>query len=160
MHQLKMLQNNTNRLEELFEANYGLLVSQAISFRPRNQDELDDFIQAGSIGMINAIKTYNPKMSALSTHICNCVKNSIINFIKANKKHKAFDINNNIEQKSSDLLFEYLPDNLTDIDYLIINMKLQGLTRKEMAKQLNCKENNVKYKVKKTFEKIRNANEN
>lgn len=156
---LKQQKISQQKLEKLVKANYGLLVSQALSFNPRNQDELDDYIQTGCTGLVRAIKTHDSSLGALSTHICHCVRNSIINQIKYNKKHSIASLHHPIVQHQSESLMEYLPDNLTDVDRTIINMKLQGYTRKEIAKVLGCKENNVKYKIKRTFDKIRKANE-
>jgi len=47
----------------------------------------DDIISIGTIGLIKAVNTYNPKHTAkLGTYAAKCIENEILMFLRANKK--------------------------------------------------------------------------
>ncbi len=51
--------------------------------------ETDDLISVGSIGLIKAINSYNPKKgTGLATYTSRCIENEILMLLRANKKHK------------------------------------------------------------------------
>ena len=55
------------REQQLILENMGLVVSLARSFNPKNNQELEEYIQSGRIGLWKAIKKYDPDRGALST---------------------------------------------------------------------------------------------
>ena len=66
------------REQQLILDNMGLVVSLARSFSPRNQQELEEYIQSGRIGLWRAVKNYNSSKGALSTLAWNYIRWEII----------------------------------------------------------------------------------
>jgi len=62
------------------------------------------------------------------------------------------------KQPKEILLWEYQPDDLTEDEMDILNMKLQNHTYKEISEAMCCNKNEVKQKIKKILRKIREAN--
>ena len=52
-------------MNDLIEENMGLVVSVVNSFKPRNNTEREDYIQAGRIGLWKALKNYDPNRGAV-----------------------------------------------------------------------------------------------
>ena len=61
--------------------------------------------------------------------------------------------------KKEILLWEFQPDNLTEDELDILDMKLQNHTYKEISEAMCCNKNEIKQKVKKILKKIREANQ-
>lgn len=151
--------NKKDELEKIIEQNYGLIVSQALSFNPKTKDHLDDYIQVGSLAMIRAVKNFNESKGVqFSTFACHCIANSIKNYIKKNNKNieqELLDVKYNIPENFNDLI----PDNLSDVEEEIISLKLSNYSIKEIAEKLNYPVVKVRNILHKIYEKIRNANE-
>jgi DNA-directed RNA polymerase specialized sigma subunit len=47
-------------MEDKIEANMGLVVSVVNSFNPKSDEERDEYIQAGRIGLWKALQKYDP----------------------------------------------------------------------------------------------------
>ncbi len=149
------------KLGQLIDEHYGLLVSQAISFNPRNKDDLEDYIQIGCIGMIKGIQTFDANIGKFSTYICTCIRNEIIDYLRSEKLNKNFVLGSSFyaEYLDHDKIWEMLPDNIDDKEKKVIELKLNGNTRKEIAKKIGKTENQVRYIIQKFLAKIREANE-
>ena len=66
-------------MDDLIEKNMGLVVSVVNSFKPRNQTEREDYVQAGRIGLWKALKKYDrSKGAVLSTYAWNPIRWEII----------------------------------------------------------------------------------
>jgi len=158
-----MSQNKQHHMlskDEIVKENYGLLVSTARRFYPKTQDELEEYIQVGSIGMLKAIDTYDSSKSKFTTYACSCVFNEIYNYLRKLNKHK-----NNVhdivdfEGRESIDIEDYLPEDLTEKERFILKLRLHEYTRKEISEILGESENSTKYLIRKTLQKIRKANE-
>lgn len=151
--------NKKEELETIIEQNYGLIVSQALSFNPKTKDQLDDYIQLGSLAMIRAVKNFDASKGVqFSTFACHCIANSIKNYIKKNSKNteqELLDVRYNVPENFNDLI----PDNLSDVEEEIISLKLSNYSIKEIAEKLNYPVVKVRNILHKIYEKIRNANE-
>lgn len=147
-----------DELEKTIKDNYGLIVSQALSFNPPSKDELDEYIQIGSLAMMRAAKNFDPEKGQFSTFACNCISNAIKNYIKKNSKkldlaavpteyviHESFE--------------ELLPDSITDTERKIIQLKLSNFSIKEIAEQTGFSVVKVRNILSKVYSKIRDANE-
>ena len=147
---------NADSEEKMVIDNYGLVVSQAVKFIAQKQD-LDDYIQIGLIGLLKAIRNYNPEKSKFSTFATVCIRNEILKFIKKqNRQNRRLNLR---EKKSQEvLLWEYQPDNLTKDEIDILDMKLKNHTYKEISEIMCCNKNEIKQKIKKILKKIREAN--
>lgn len=158
MHLSKQV--SQKELDKLVDQNYGLLVDLAIRFHPRSKHDLEDYIQIGSIGMIKGIRTFDPKKGKMNTYLGACIKNEILNYLRSQKRNKVIsDSGYRSVYFDEDKLWEILPDNISQQDKEIIYLKLNGNTRKEIAKKIGKTENQVRYIIQKFLMKIRKANE-
>ena len=135
--------------ERLIRKNYGLVVSQALYFLDDNN--FDDYIQAGLIGLLKAIRTYDESKAKFSTFASVCVKNAIStlnkkakklgdpNFRRVLEQDGAYDNKENIE--------DYLPDFLLEEHKFIIKLKTQGYTNAEIGSFISCTKKDVKCKI-------------
>ena len=164
------MKNNKNPEElegQLVDEHYGLVVTQALRFSSNKQD-LDDHIQVGLIGLVKAIRNYDPVKSKFSTFATTCIKNEIFRYIRKNKK-KSFTYivqTRSIVGKNADFytpkekLWEAIPDNLSEQEKLILYLKAQNYTHKEIAETLSCTKNHVKNVVRKLLSILKKANQN
>lgn len=74
--------------EILIERNMRLVAHIAKKYNNSNEDQ-DDLISIGTIGLIKAIETYNvEKGTRLATYASKCIENEILMNIRTNKKNK------------------------------------------------------------------------
>lgn len=148
-----------NELEIIIKQNYGLIVSQALSFSPKSKDQLDEYIQVGSLAMMRAAKNFDEsKNIKFSTFAYNCISNAIKNYIKKNKRCEE-QLRIPIEYNLSINFEEILPDNLSDLETNIIKLKLKNCSLKEIAQELGHSVVKIRNTLYKTYDKIREANE-
>lgn len=150
-----------DELERLFQENYGLLVSQAISFNPRTQYELDDYIQIAAIGMMKACKNFDSTKSKFSTFATVCIRNALLNHIRGEKKKRPYlsdklDENITYDKEHID---EIMPSNITQNEGFAIRMILEGYTYSEIADALGTSKQTVQNILYGLYRKIREANE-
>ncbi len=150
-------ENSPESEEKLVLDNYGLVVSQALKLVVQKQD-LDDYIQIGLMGLLKAIRNYNPEKSKFSTFATVCIRNEILKFMKKQTRQNR-RITLRETPKKEILLWEFQPDNLTEDELDILDMKLQNHTYKEISEAMCCNKNEIKQKVKKILKKIREANQ-
>jgi RNA polymerase sigma factor (sigma-70 family) len=161
------------REQQLILDNMGLVVSLARSFNPRNNQELEEYIQSGRIGLWKAIKKYDANKGALSTIAWNYIRWEIIRSLPDSKKMR----NKNLKQvcftdisESNFALAEYydessrqeiqelLPDSLTKQEQALIMLKLDGFTMNEIGNYFGKSRVWAHTIYKKAFEKIKEAN--
>lgn len=153
--------HSKQQLERLFEDHYGLIVSQAISFCPRSQNELDDYIQVAAVGMIKAFENFDPARAKFSTYAIVCIRNHLKNHIRTERKNKILylpDLDNKAVYMS-ETLFNVLPDSLSTREKKLIQMKMMGYSYREMAEELSMPIFRVKSLTYNTYRKIRKAND-
>ncbi len=144
--------------QEMVTQHYGLVVHQALNFVINKQD-LDDYIQSGLIGLLKAIRNYNPDRSKFSTFATVCIRNEILKYAKKQKRQKRQIPNTRPLYYKEDVRFwETHPDNLTDEEIHILKLKMENYTHKEIAEELCCSKNDIKQKMKKLSNKLREAN--
>lgn len=121
---------------ELIEDNIALIKKLAQSFKPKNDTELDDYIQEGRIGLLKAIRHHDPAKGQLSTIAWNSIRWEILRYIERNKNknHKSTDdiddgicYNDNID---IDEQFFYL----TKQEKQVVQQKLEGNNFTEIGK--------------------------
>ena len=79
--------NQTVR-EEFITCNFRLVLSIMKRFSSKTANS-DDVFQAGCIGLIKAINTYDEtKGTGLATYTARCIENEILMLLRANKKHQ------------------------------------------------------------------------
>ncbi len=82
----KIKHGDEDARNELIEHNLRLVAHVVKKFN--NCGEADDLIGVGTIGLIKAIKSYNPdKNVTLSTYASRCIENEILMLLRSSKKH-------------------------------------------------------------------------
>ena len=140
---------------QLVNKHYGLVVSQALRLSSQKND-LEDYIQVGFIGLIKAIRNYDPEKSQFSTFATVCIKNEIFRYMRKNKKQPINDFlkkDNWYTRKEE--LWELIPDCLTEKEKLVLKMKSENYTYKEIAEKLSCPKGQIKHIVRKIIETTR-----
>ena len=123
------------------------------------KNEFDDLYQVAKIGIIEAVRTYNPERASLSTHVFNMIlsnvrklvlKESNLIYIPPYVKQEIKDVRVDIE--SFDIadtnifneIFNQLLNPLTQKQREVIKLKyLEGLTVAEIANIMGCSHQNV-----------------
>lgn len=149
-------------MEDLIEQNMGLVVSIVNSFNPKNDEERDDYIQAGRIGLWKAIKNYDPNIGCkFSPYARNPVRWEIIKLISNRDKYKNLSSEESKEQYYSlaDQTWELVPDTLTDDEQKALKLKCMGYNFSEICKKLNRGRHYTKKLFSNIFEKMREAND-
>lgn len=122
--------------EELIHQNIGLVKKIVRIFNPADSDT-EEYYSVGLIGLLMAIRKHDQAKGELSTLAWSCIYNSILNYVKKEKKHPHLSISNIPCYVYGDSILEYLPDNLTNIEKSIINLRLQGFTLHEIDHKYN-----------------------
>ena len=136
----------------------GLVISLAKRFNPSNPQELDEYIQAGRIGLLIAIRKHNPELGALSTIAWQYIRREIRKYIKFYTKFKYQEMHNNIPSDKKEELWEYLPNNLTEQEKKIIKLKSMGHTMSEIEDKIQIGASKANKIFKTGIKKIQNAN--
>ena len=153
------MDDKTRELEELLvQQNYGLVVSQALSFCART-NLLEDCIQVGLIGLLKAIRNYDPEKSKFSTFATICIRNEILRFKNKHKKHNnCIHIVDNISYSDKTPIWEFLPDNLSKEDRRILDLKKSNFTKKEMCDMIGCSKRELDKKIARLIKKLKYDN--
>lgn len=114
------------------------------------EDEFQDYYDAGLIGLINGVRTYNETKSKPSTYFCKCIRNSISREIQlsnlpkrvVNKMYKT-SLSEVVSNESDLTYLDILADPDTDIENDII--------RKEKIEELIDAVNHLKNEKDKLF---------
>ena len=144
-------------VDKLVMENFGLLITTAKNFNPKNHTEMENYVSAGSLGIVRAALSYNPEMNtAFSTHATCCIRNEILNFIRYEKKHcHCLSIIDYPYEANESVLDSMLPSNLTKTELEIIDMKKSGYSNKEISEVLGLTKPKLKIVIKKILSKIR-----
>ena len=62
------------------------LVVHIVKKYQNTDDDMEDFISIGCIGLIKAIKTFDEKKGRLATYACRCIENELLMFLRGKKK--------------------------------------------------------------------------
>tara|TARA_R100000808_G_scaffold5713_1_gene17220 strand:+ start:50291 stop:50806 length:516 start_codon:yes stop_codon:yes gene_type:complete len=156
----------TKELEEqLVHTHYGLVVSQALRFS-NNRSYIEDYIQVGLIGLLKAIRNYDSEKSKFSTFATVCIRNEIFRYTRKNKP-KTIPVDakiKNVINRTDDWyvpvegIWEYIPDSLTEKERLVLQMKFENYTHKEIADTICCSKGRVKNILKKIISLLQRAN--
>jgi RNA polymerase sigma factor (sigma-70 family) len=142
---------------EEFEKNFGLVVSQAIRFKDGAMCDRDDYIQAGSIGLIKALRGYDATQGSLSTFAYNAIRNEILQEVKKDK-NKAHTINFEPSYSLISKITEFIPK-LTDMQYEILLLRLENYTYAEIGDNYQKSKEWAREELFNIISIIRKANE-
>ena len=83
----KMKDGDLEAKKELTLRNMRLVAHVAKKYQNSDED-MEDLISIGTIGLIKAVTTFNPqKASRLSTYAARCIENELLMFFRSKKKH-------------------------------------------------------------------------
>ena len=146
--------------DSLIREHYGLVVSQALCFL--DDSNFEDYIQAGLIGLLKAIRTHDKEKSYFITHESVCVRNSIS---KLRKKLNRPSLTNKMEEfytefpyNTKDAILDYLPESFPEEYKFIVKMRLEGYTNKEISEYISMTKNQVSEKIRLIIQMLREAN--
>lgn len=138
--------------------NYGLAVLAASRFRSTDKFEMEDLIQFALIGLLKAVRGFDPNRGAkFSTYAMYCCWNEILKKLRKNKL-PTFNVECSGTYSDPQQLWEYMPDNLTDIERDIISMKVDGISNAEISRSLGMSKGGLKPHLVSAYSKIEGAN--
>jgi len=157
-------------MDDLIEKNMGLVVSVVNSFKPRNQTEREDYVQAGRIGLWKALKKYDrSKGAVLSTYAWNPIRWEIIKEIKSIKRARhvgkiavshlpSLENLGGTAYNNPEEIWESLPSSISKEETDFIELRRMGYKLSEMADISGRKISYVKRIFYRAIKKIRDAN--
>tara|TARA_R100001377_G_C3194757_1_gene112227 strand:+ start:2465 stop:2959 length:495 start_codon:yes stop_codon:yes gene_type:complete len=143
--------------EELVHKHYGLVVFQALSFL--ESSHFDDYIQAGLIGLLKAIRGHDESKSKFSTFATVCIRNSISKLrskIKKNEQRLVAQVDR--LYSTQDNILDCLPEYLSEEDLFIIKLKIQNYTNSEIASYTSSSKEEVKVKTRAIIKLLKEVN--
>ena len=82
----KMKNGDLEARNELIERNMRLVAHVAKKYQ-NPEDEMEDLISIGTVGLIKAVSTYNlEKGSRLGTYAARCIENELLMYFRSKKK--------------------------------------------------------------------------
>lgn len=142
------MQNGDIKAEEiLIKHNLRLVAHIAKKYKNQNND-LDDLISIGSIGLMKSIKTFSyEKGNSFSTYASRCIENEILMTFRSDKKNVNsvyLDDVISVDKDGNNLsLYEVLNDNETSIDTQVENNILYKKIEKIILRKLNKREKEI-----------------
>lgn len=142
------MQNGDIKAEEmLIKHNLRLVAHIAKKYKNQNND-LDDLISIGSIGLMKSIKTFSyEKGNSFSTYASRCIENEILMTFRSDKKNVNsvyLDDVISVDKDGNNLsLYEVLNDNETSIDTQVENNILYKKIEKIILSKLNKREKEI-----------------
>lgn len=155
-----MANNTPDEEAKLVSENLGLVFKHVKSFVSKSRygslSDVDDFFQAGCIGLLKAIRKYDPNRGKLSTIAWISILQEIIKEKKKDKKQRTIT-NQDIELlasknliKPSEKIEDFLPESSIE-GYNIVLYRVMGMSFKEISVIVDQPIN----KIKSTYNKIR-----
>jgi RNA polymerase sigma factor (sigma-70 family) len=144
---------------ELIQKYYGLVLNIVNTFNPRNEFERADFIQEGCIALLRAIRQHDAKRGKISTLAWKYITNALIGYKRKTYEH---EVSNSFEEPTFEYinqLWEIIPNNLSEIEKIIVYMRYKGYTFQEIGKEIKYTKSWVSQIFKKAVSKIQKANE-
>jgi len=152
-------------MENIIEENMGLVISIVNSFNPTNDEEREEYIQAGRIGLWKAIQKYDPnKGCKFSPYARNPIRWEIIKTINSAKKfNNQCSLNNMIidflEVCNENNFWELLPDDLTEEEKIVLELRCSGYNFSEICRSIDRGRHYTKQLFMNAIKKIRDTNE-
>ena len=138
----------------------GLVVTVAKSFNPTNPMVMDEYVQAGRIGLLKAVRTYDIERSTFSTSAWYHIRWGILAYIKQEKKEPMLPITVEPSGNSYENITDYLPNTLSSRERDIVMLRTQGHTFKDIGEKYGYSKSWANYVFHSGVLKIQEANEN
>lgn len=154
-----MVVNKTSEQEnQLVQDNLGLVVRIAKSFSPINATELEEYIQVGAIGLLKAIRKHDPELGKLSTIAWQAIRWEILKYMRGANKHSHVGLIQDAVYMPHDNMWECLPSTLSDKEKLILKLKTEGYTFKDIGIKVGYTRGWVNRLYQSAIKKIKQAN--
>lgn len=149
-------------VERLVRDNLGLVVFIAKKFRVNSLSSLEDYIQAGLIGLVKAIRKFDAERGALPQYMYLCIKQEIIH-----ESHKSTNVIHPIPliEASNDLIrydlvdyTEYLPEISEHHKTILYLRYAENYTLKEIGEQMGCSKQRIKQILTTLLDQIKESN--
>ncbi len=115
-----------------FENNIGLVIAQAISFHPNKIVDTGDLIQAGSIGLLKAIRNFDTlRGTKFGTYAYSCIRGEILRELKKNPLTVNCVIDQECKQQPD--VWEFMSDNMTEVERKVVMLRMEGYTYQEIG---------------------------
>lgn len=142
----EMAEGSKDAKNILIEHNLRLVAHIAKKYSDENN--LEDLISIGTIGLIKGINTYDAEKNArLSSYIARCIENEILMILRSSKKlQKEVSINESIgtDREGNNMTFsDILTTDTADISDIIFNKLESKKLYRAMKKVLNKNEINI-----------------
>lgn len=161
-----MSETEKEKEARLMSEHMGLVASLARRFKPKNREDLEDLIQVGSIGLLKAIRKYNPDKAKLSTWAHQPIMWELMRYVNKHKNMRAeIPINSSVLSKMLETtehdadISVYLPDSLTEQEERVINLMCNHFNVREISQQMKTSTYIVGKLFKSAVDKILVANE-
>jgi RNA polymerase sigma factor (sigma-70 family) len=146
---------------ELVKQHTPLVVSIAFSYRPQPPNDYDDLISVGMIGLLKAIRIFDPsrgtQFSTLATKI---IHREIIRELEKTNGKKHESLNFDVEKEEHLDFNDYLPENLTELEKtLLIDRFHLGMTFEEIGGKFGKTKQWANIKLSHVLNKIMESNE-
>lgn len=149
---------NIEREMKLIKENMGLVRSIAQKFKPSS--ELQEYAQAGSIGLLKAIRSYDENKSDFPGWAYHHIRWEIIKYIKSIRPKGLVPLST-VEEPSylpNTSLFDVIPDYLTNEEQQIIVLRVANYNLKEISEIMGMSTYSLGKTLKTAVDKIREAN--
>ena len=112
------------------------------------------------IGLLKAIRAHDPKKAKLSTLAWLYIRWEIIRYIEDQKKKMTLPLLIDKPYYTTENIWEFFPDNLTDVEKEVLTYKLEGRTLKDISKRIGgCSREWANNICKSAIKKVYEANE-
>jgi DNA-directed RNA polymerase sigma subunit (sigma70/sigma32) len=142
--------------KELLE-NLAIVGAQANNFAPNTICDRDDYMQTGTIALLNAIRKRDPTKGKLTTYSWSIIYRDIKRKQSEKFKRKPTEYKEGFSCPKTSL-WEVVPDNLTIQENQIIELKLSNYNIRQIAKKMDIKCKEVEEIFQSACQKIREAN--
>jgi len=143
---------------EIIEEYSPLVVYQALKFRANKLTNFDDYMQAGYIGLLRAIRKFDPdRKTKFSTFSVICIRRQILKEYNKLRMQPSF-FEDKEDDNIRDPFWEVEPDYLNDIEKKILFLRLQGYTYEQMGAKLGFTKSWASELLSSAMKKIREAN--
>lgn len=153
--QRKMLTNANKYIED----NFPMVVKQALKFKPTELSSTEDYIQAGLIGLLLAIKSFKPEKNVkLSSYAWRLIYQQIIKEWQKSSKIKTSQFIDYPVCDNSNELVESYPE-LNNKDREMLFMRAAGNSYQEIASHFGNKSpETIRQKLENIYKRIRESN--
>ena len=142
----KYAQGDMQAKNVLIERNLRLVAH--ISKKYSDENNVEDIISIGTVGLIKGINTFSPeKNKKLSSYVSRCIENEVLMYLRSMRKHRndvyIDDTLGTDSDGNSLTLADILPNNEQDIADKISDDIEARRKYKEMLQELSSKENSI-----------------